>query len=33
MENVIKKRKYLLSILALFVFFAIFNVNNKIFAE
>lgn len=33
MDNVIKKRKYLLSILALFVFFAIFNVNNKIFAE
>lgn len=33
MENVIKKRKYLLSILVLFVFFSIFSVNNKIFAE
>lgn len=33
MENVIKKRKYLLSILVLFVFFSIFSVNNKIFAD
>lgn len=33
MENVIKKRKYLLSILVLFVFFSIFSVNNKLFAK
>ena len=33
MDNVIKKRKYLLSILVLFVFFSIFSVNNKLFAK
>lgn len=33
MEEVIKKKKYLLSIIVLFAFFAIFSVNNKIFAQ
>lgn len=33
MEKVIKKKKYLLSIIVLFAFFAIFSVNNKLFAK